>query len=315
MAVLYGAKGASETTSDLYTIDPVTGAGTSVGPLGVALTGLTWDATTDTMYGSTSYNSAVGNLQLCTVNLTTGAATLIGPFGLGEFTEIIDIACSRAGAIYGINGDDHHLYSINKTTGAATHIGDGGSYGGLAFSGDTLWNSLGVPFTIYTIDTATGTATDQGYFPFDEVFAAEFGGMCFSPDGVLYASGKVGFPDRTLLSDEVFPLPGLPQEFVTQVGSTVDSLEALSFDAAAGEATDYRFDLQEAVGIEAPDFQDLPEGAPLAVTGDVTRRRVMLARTGQSLSLRVTQSKAAALSELYSVEIDYRVDPTMEDGQ
>lgn len=71
----------------------------------------------------------------------------------------------------------------------------------------------------------------------------------------------------------------------------------------------------QAVGIKAQTFADTDEGEPLQDTTDATRRRVRLARTGQSLTLRLSQLVSSAATRVYSVEVAYRVDPLEEDGQ
>ena len=53
MAVLYGATG-GEVNSNLYMVDTATGATTSIGPIGFAVTGLAVDPNSGTLYGSTS---------------------------------------------------------------------------------------------------------------------------------------------------------------------------------------------------------------------------------------------------------------------
>ncbi len=65
----------------------------------------------------------------------------------------------------------------------------------------------------------------------------------------------------------------------------------------------------QSVGVEATTFASPPEGATLAETTDAVRKRTMLAKEGQGLSLRYTLSGGAWRSEIYSIEVGYRVDP------
>lgn len=67
-------------SSNLYTIDPLTGSSTLVGSLGFAsgYIDLAYDPDAGTLY----LNEGSSNYSLYTVNTTTGAATLIGPNGV-----------------------------------------------------------------------------------------------------------------------------------------------------------------------------------------------------------------------------------------
>ncbi len=62
-------------TPQLITIDPVTGAGTAVGPLGRDFAGLAFDPTTNTLYGTDPFS------MLFTIDPATGAATAVGSTG------------------------------------------------------------------------------------------------------------------------------------------------------------------------------------------------------------------------------------------
>ena len=78
--VLYGATGvtALDTTpaSNLYTINPETGATTSVGSIGKAITGLAVDGTDGRLYGVTAGVQLDGSARdLLSINPATGAST------------------------------------------------------------------------------------------------------------------------------------------------------------------------------------------------------------------------------------------------
>src|SRR6478752_9650871 len=82
--VLYGATGvAADDTlpaSNLYTINPDTGAATSIGSIGEAITGLAFDnADGGKLYGVTAgvYLSGAER-QLLLINPATGASTVVG---------------------------------------------------------------------------------------------------------------------------------------------------------------------------------------------------------------------------------------------
>src|SRR3954447_25397965 len=101
--VLYGATGvtAADTlpASNLYTINPDTGATTSVGSIGKAVTGLAFDGTDGTLYGVTAGVQLAGTTRdLLKINPATGASTVVGSMGVNE---IEDIAVSPLGQLYG----------------------------------------------------------------------------------------------------------------------------------------------------------------------------------------------------------------------
>ena len=167
--VLYGATGvtAADTTpaSNLYTINPDTGAATSVGSIGKALTGLAVDGTTGTLYGVTAGVQLAGTArELLTINPTTGASTLVGSLGVNE---IEDIAFSPLGQLYGWNETGDDLYRINKATGAIEKVGESGlgvTFGdGLSFDRNgQLWGMLDGDFGhIFAINPTSGAATPQ----------------------------------------------------------------------------------------------------------------------------------------------------------
>src|SRR4051812_33201015 len=76
--VLLGAQGAAATTSNLLVLNPATGAvTTTIGPTGVALTGLAQNPVDGRVYGATASLSTVAPRSL--VRITgTGAAVVIG---------------------------------------------------------------------------------------------------------------------------------------------------------------------------------------------------------------------------------------------
>ncbi|MDA0180056.1 DUF4394 domain-containing protein [Solirubrobacter phytolaccae] len=165
--VLYGATGVAEDdslpASNLYTVDPATGATTSIGSIGKAITGLAVDnADGGKLYGVTAGVYLDGKeRQLLRINPATGASTVVGSLGPNE---IEDIAFNALGQLYGWNETGDDLYAINKGTGAITKTGEsnlGVTYGdGLAFDKNGwLWAALdGDSGSLYTLNPATGAA-------------------------------------------------------------------------------------------------------------------------------------------------------------
>jgi hypothetical protein len=122
--------GTDANAGNLLTIDPATGIGTIVGPMGIGpVPALALDPSTGTMYAATGSGSA----DLYRIDPGTGAATLIGPTGLSDgesLAAVGDMAFRADGILYaavnvvgnGGTGSDN-LATINKTTGKATLIG------------------------------------------------------------------------------------------------------------------------------------------------------------------------------------------------
>jgi hypothetical protein len=176
--VLFGATGASDTdtlpASNLYTVNPNTGAATSVGSIGKAITGLAYDDTSATLYGVTAGVSLDGTeRQLLVINQTNGSSTVVGSLGTNE---IEDIAFNPQGQLYGfLDGDFGHVSRIDPGTGAVTagaHLSNSpNKTGNMISSADvdcdsvTMWgvvNDFGAASNLVTIDTLTGAITNKG---------------------------------------------------------------------------------------------------------------------------------------------------------
>ena len=96
-ATLFACTGRDAPMSELYRINPATGVGFLVGPMGFfGCNGLAFDPTTGVLYALRS-GAPVPN-ALWTVDTATGAATLVGPTGLTSAAE--DIAFRADGALF-----------------------------------------------------------------------------------------------------------------------------------------------------------------------------------------------------------------------
>jgi hypothetical protein len=163
-SVLYGTVSASFLSpTSLVTINPTTGASTTVGANGVALTTIT-NLATGQLFGVDSQDS------LYQVNPNTGAATLVGPTGLASLagaSNFDNSLASNGTTLYytvGFTGVDS-LYTLSTTTGTATLVGSTGVSGivGSAFAGPTFASGQLYGFATNgetdTINLSTGTAT------------------------------------------------------------------------------------------------------------------------------------------------------------
>jgi len=151
--------------STLVEIDPATGAVlATIGSVGYAVNGLTWDASTGTLYATTSANDPTFGSGLITIDPLTGVGTPIGTgHGLGSGASVTATSNST-GQVYSWwdpSQDDLLLY--NTTTGLATRVGESslGTGGhGLAFdAADVLYL---VQSDVWTISTTTGASTLVG---------------------------------------------------------------------------------------------------------------------------------------------------------
>jgi hypothetical protein len=121
-STLYGAGidgGGGNQPSTLYTLNPVTGVPTAVGPTGVSapMAGLAYDPGSATMYGISGGPAA----SLYRINIATGAATLVGSSGIQAGSLEFGLTGTLFAGGTGQNGGN--LYSMNTATGAATLIG------------------------------------------------------------------------------------------------------------------------------------------------------------------------------------------------
>ncbi|HUR66985.1 MAG TPA: T9SS type A sorting domain-containing protein [Chitinophagaceae bacterium] len=161
----------------LYTVDTVTGVRTFIANCsGVPLanfTGMTWDRTTNTMYGIAT-NGTLSQSQIFTLNITTGVCT---PIGVATTTcpGAIMLNAAPGGSLFAVDLVNDQLFRWNKTTGVPTLVGgigfnanfgqDGhfdlsdGQYYYAAFNNTTFNPEL------RTIDTLTGATTLIGTYP------------------------------------------------------------------------------------------------------------------------------------------------------
>ncbi len=232
LPVLYGALGSTETTSDLYTIDPDTGAATSVGASGFAITGLSFRPSDGVLFGVTSNNSGSNPRALITVDPVTGSGTLVG--ALGVTSGLADIAFRSDDALYGYSPSDRTLYSVNTTTGAATQVSataiptSGFGYG-LAFdAADVLFvfpkGNVGV---FYIVDETTGGLTAQTALSGSGFSNGIINSATFDADGLAW----VGFSTATGPAWYIATVD-VTTSVMADVGQTADFLDALAWEPA-----------------------------------------------------------------------------------
>lgn len=225
--VLYGAQGGVETTSDLYTIDPDTGAGTSVGASGFALTGMAMRPSDNMMFAVTSANSAANPRSLITVDTVTGAGTLVGSLGIAN--PIADISFRSDDTLYGYRASTRTLHTIDTTTGAATQVSatavPSPTVGfGLAFDpSDVLYVfPKGDDGIYYIVDETTGALTAQPTLTGLHITNGSVAAASFNPNGTLWV-GDIGSPSQYLATID------LGTSVITGVGVTIAYPDALAW--------------------------------------------------------------------------------------
>lgn len=109
--------GAVYTDNTLVSIDTLTGARTTIGTIGVAVSGMAYNYFNDVLY-AVDWDGAATNLY--TVNTTSGVGTLVGNC---TSQLLINLACSKTGILYAASITDDNLYTVNATTGAVSLVG------------------------------------------------------------------------------------------------------------------------------------------------------------------------------------------------
>ncbi len=131
-ALVFGSDGtayaAGAVSTNLFSLNLVTGLGVSLGSMGVSSGG-------DLAFNGGNLFLASSDSTLVRVNPTNGAPTPIGPFGV---PGMFGLATGDNGVLYGVAGTG--IYSVNSATGAATLVetfdaGLGNAFG-QAFQGE-----------------------------------------------------------------------------------------------------------------------------------------------------------------------------------
>ena len=211
--------------SILVEINPDTGALVqTIGSVGYLVNGMTWDATTSTLYATTSQHDANFPNGLIKINPATGASTRVGS-GAGQDVNVP--ACNSTGVLYGWTEATDDLVLWNKVAGTITVFGDSGvdtAEEGLAF------NTLGVLYLvnwdgIYTINTSTGVGTFVG-----SIGRLAHHGSFRSTNNLYYGVDQTedtSGPPRSLI------VVNVATQTVVNTIPTVDLLHTLTFVSAA----------------------------------------------------------------------------------
>jgi hypothetical protein len=178
MGILYATSG-----TDLWQINPYTGAGSIISPMNYQTTDIAFDG--KTLYGVTFS-------QLLSIDPSTGASSIVGNIG---YSDVNALTVGPNGILYAGRGSGA-LLTINKSTGTGTLVGYYGS--GVSSSGDlaVLYGNKMYASVIRSgystdwlaqINMNTGSATLIGNMGESGVYGLDF------IDGNLYGVTSSGY--------------------------------------------------------------------------------------------------------------------------
>ncbi|MGH7785787.1 MAG: thrombospondin type 3 repeat-containing protein [Candidatus Binatia bacterium] len=234
-ATLFACTGRDTPMSELYRINPSTGVGFLVGPMGIfGCNGLAFDPTTGVLYALRS-GAPVPN-SLWTVDTATGAATLVGPTGLTSGAE--DIAFRADGALFSYHRSAAALGRVSTTTGAVLLFPSSGLStavgGGITFdlAGDLLHANSS---TLSAIDDTNGNGALLAplAFPPSVCGGRRIDATDTHPSGVVYGIANCA----TTSSVGTLVTIGVPTGTVSVIGSTVPRIDGIAFapEGACGD--------------------------------------------------------------------------------
>ncbi|HTF90638.1 MAG TPA: hypothetical protein VK843_19625 [Planctomycetota bacterium] len=211
--------------SGLYSIDTATGLATLewyFPAIHIYGGGLTYDPSTDTLYATGVLDSDTGTSRLFAIDRFTGAVTTFpgmsttlnvsqGGLSIHPVTGVLYAVGSNAGPGTG-------LFTIDKLTGAATLVGQNGapcctppwgihlyglgfrSDGTLFANGMTVSNNPSNDSYLYTLDLASGLATEIGSHGVTTGRQLAYSGLAFADNGTLYSLGSLSASANGLYS-------------------------------------------------------------------------------------------------------------------
>jgi len=235
-----GNSGDGTSECSLYTINPGTGAGTLIGPIGFdGVTGLA--CLNDGRFVGSARDSNETNEEkiaiLIEIDTNTGVGALIGTIdnstdGCGRMPDIT--YDSSTNTLYGwgdrCNGaftfDQDTFYTINTQTGAGTQVGPtgvDGSGNGIAIDPGT-GTIFAFPSFLYTVNPITGVAS---IIPGTNPFALR--ALAFQPGtGILFGVRSTAMGDLLVTVNTT-------NGNINEIGQAPENLDAIIFDCVEGE--------------------------------------------------------------------------------
>ncbi len=215
--------------SGLHAVDPQTGANQLLwGFQNVHLYngGLAYDAASDMLYATGAWDASTGTSTLFSIDRSTGAFAEVGPMGSGINLTSGGLAIHPlTGVMYATGNNAHQstaLFTVDKGTGAATLVGQSGgqcctapfgfNMNGLGFAGDGTLYANGFTLSdtsshLYTLDLASGLATDIGAHGTNVGRDLKYSGLAFAADGTVFSLGSYDAASGALFT--VNPQTGL----------------------------------------------------------------------------------------------------------
>lgn len=210
--VLYATGGGVGALSGLHELNPQTGTNQLLwGFPNVHLYagGLAYDAASDRLFATGAWDASTGTSTLFSINRFTGALAEVGPMGSGINLTSGGLAIHPlTGVMYATGGNGFQstgLFTVDKASGAATLVGQAGgqcctapfgfNMNGLGFSSNGTLYANGFSLSggdsrLYTLNLASGAATDVGPHGVNVGRDLKYSGLAFSADGTLLSLGS-----------------------------------------------------------------------------------------------------------------------------
>jgi len=237
---LFGVTAGSGNPSNLYSINPNTGAANLIGSIGFkSCSGIAIHPNTGAMFGACNTSTGEPGSKvsvLVSIDTLTGAGSLIGQTGIEnapiDGSDISDLSFRPNGQLFGYApnqvGPNDLLVTIDTNTGAATLIGPTELF---LFGNGIAWSPADILFhaddtDLSTVNPTTGALTFVASLNFP-LGVEKISGMDFQPlTNILYGStgGGSNNPGPNLVIIDTNPGD------VTIVGDTgLDGLTGLAF--------------------------------------------------------------------------------------
>ncbi len=171
--------------NELFSIDPATGAGTLVGPLGATVSPYGVAASGASLYTFNPNNSLIQQIDPATGIVGGGVNVGLGSLqGEGDLTFRGDGMGFLASALDQNFNPVNDLYSFDLSRGTSHLIGSTGiTLDGLAFDGNTLYALGQGAGKLYTVNTLTAELTEVGNLGVDQ--NSPFAGLTITGQGTL----------------------------------------------------------------------------------------------------------------------------------
>ena len=156
--------------------------------------------------------------SLFSLNMTNFAPSEIGSFNTPSNDQILDLAMSYTGELYGISSTK--LYSVDPATGQATEVASvaGNTNVGLTFLSDGRLVAADKSGGFRSIDTTTGVVTEIGEFGSGYALAGDLLGLANGTLLALSDEGPVGNEDLNNVLISINPDTGAFSSSIGQTG-------------------------------------------------------------------------------------------------